>query len=705
MEPTIVSTCSLDQWALDFKGNEQRIIESIIQAKRMHNAKIRLGSQAEVTGYSIEDHYVEPDTIYHSWQVLLNVIKVTLIPPYNDILCLIGMPLYFHGVVYNCSVLIYNGKVILIKPKVVLADDGLNREKRWFTAWCGNRELMQYSLPAFITDVTGQQTAPFGNGMLRSEDGYLIGVETYEELLSPVSSSTELFLMGAHIVLNMGGNPFQMSIEFQKWYSMMSASVKTGGIYMYSNQIGCDGHRTYFNARSMIFLNGNCFATTEPFSMKSVDVVSAALDLSEVDSYRNAIASRNMQAKDKILEQFPVIVVPGFKLLVKNSIESSLPIQVPEYSRAEETGFAPACYLWDYLRRTNASGFFLPLSGGSDSASVLAIIAIMCRKVMHCLNVFKGYNLEVLQNDLRRIIGKIPENHHEMLHEIMHTAYLASENSSEESKARAKNLAEEIGSNHFEENIDEVYNEYLNMFTSLTNSNIPKYESKGGTKYEDVALQNLQARIRMVASYMAGQLLPWVLGKKGFLIILGSGNIEESLTGYMTKYDTSSADINPIGGVSKIDLRHFLLWASERYNYRSIIPILEATPTAELQPLSDWHTLQQTDEHELGLSYEEIHLMAMLRKIDHCGPLYMFNRCLTEWKTMEPELVAKKVKKFFTYYAVNRHKMVTLTPVIHMDSLGCDDNRYDLRPFLYNSKWEAQYNDIDKIVENIKNPQ
>lgn len=311
----------------------------------MHNAKIRLGSQAEICGYSIEDHYVEPDTIHHSFQVLLSVIKLTMIPPYNDILCLIGMPLYFHGVVYNCSVLIYSGKVILIKPKLVLADDGLNREKRWFTSWAGKREMMDFSLPPFITEVTGQQTAPFGNGMLRSEDGYLIGVETYEELLSPVSSSTELFLMGAHIVLNMGGNPFQMSIEFQKWYHVMSASVKTGGVYMYANQIGCDGHRTYFNGRSMVFINGNCLATTQPFSMKSVDVVSACIDMSEVDSYRNAIASRNMQAKDKILEQYAVISVTGFKLLIKEAPNCSIPIQVPEFSRPEETCFAPACYL------------------------------------------------------------------------------------------------------------------------------------------------------------------------------------------------------------------------------------------------------------------------------------------------------------------------------------------------------------------------
>lgn len=39
----------------------------------------------------------------------------------------------------------------------------------------------------------------------------------------------------------------------------------------------------------------------------------------------------------------------------------------------------PACWLWDYLRRSDASGYMLPLSGGADSAAVAAIVASMCR--------------------------------------------------------------------------------------------------------------------------------------------------------------------------------------------------------------------------------------------------------------------------------------------------------------------------------------
>lgn len=43
-----------------------------------------------------------------------------------------------------------------------------------------------------------------------------------------------------------------------------------------------------------------------------------------------------------------------------------------------------------------------------------------------------------------------------------------------------------------------------------------------------------------------------------------------SLTGYFTKYDCSSADINPIGGVSKTDLKNFLLYCVDHFQLTSL---------------------------------------------------------------------------------------------------------------------------------------
>jgi len=67
-----------------------------------------------------------------------------------------------------------------------------------------------------------------------------------------------------------------------------------------------------------------------------------------------------------------------------------------------------------------------------------------------------------------------------------------------------------------------------------------------------------------------------------------------------------------------------------------------------------------------------------------------------------PLQVAAKVKHFFRSYAINRHKMTTLTPSYHAESYSPDDNRYDLRQFLYNARWPWQFNKIDYAVSLIQ---
>lgn len=70
---------------------------------------------------------------------------------------------------------------------------------------------------------------------------------------------------------------------------------------------------------------------------------------------------------------------------------------------------------------------------------------------------------------------------------------------------------------------------------------------------------------------------------------------------------------------------------------------------------------------------------------------------------MDPKLLANKVKRFFTLYARNRHKQTILTPSLHTETYSPDDNRFDHRQFLYNTKWPWQFKQIDQLVERILN--
>ena len=67
-----------------------------------------------------------------------------------------------------------------------------------------------------------------------------------------------------------------------------------------------------------------------------------------------------------------------------------------------------------------------------------------------------------------------------------------------------------------------------------------------------------------------------------------------------------------------------------------------------------------------------------------------------------PVKIAERVKQFFTFYSINRHKSTTLTPSYHAESYSPDDNRFDHRPFLYNVKWPWQFASLDAIAKSLE---
>ena len=695
-----LATCNLNQWALDFEGNCKRIIESIEQAKA-EGARYRLGPELEITGYSCEDHFLEEDTLRHSWESLAQIIK----GGHTDgILCDIGMPAMHKSVRYNCRVFVCNSEILLIRPKMILATEGNYREPRWFAPWQKGWSTEPYQLPPEIRELTQQSTVPIGCAVIVTNDTILAS-ETCEELFAPHSPHIDLAANGVEIIANGSGSHHELRKLDTRLSLICNATDKCGGIYLYANQQGCDGGRLYFDGCACIAQNGEILEQGTQFSIGDVEVVTATVDLSNVRSYRGSRMSGAIQASRGVA--IPQITT-DFHLTDKEHQHTTNPktdlrIHLPE----EEIALGPACWLWDYLRRSEAAGYFVPLSGGSDSGAVATLVGSMCQLVAKAIQSDEQHII----NDVVRLFGKecadkIRNDFNDpsqaaqyLANELLYTCYMGTENSSRETRQRAKQLASEIGSYHLNINIDTVVNALKKLFTGITGKT-PQFKTDGGSIVENQALQNIQARLRMVISYLFAQTLPWVRNKRGTLLVLGTGNVDEALRGYLTKYDCSSADINPIGSISKTDLRSFLRWAQDNLGYPSLGDILEAPPTAELEPITETYT--QTDEEDMGMTYAELSRFGELRKVHRCGPASMFEKLVQEWDHLSPTQVAEKVKLFFKYYSINRHKMTTLTPSYHAEPYSPEDNRFDLRQFLYNTRWSWQFKKIDKLCEELQ---
>src|SRR3989441_3366381 len=106
-----------------------------------------------------------------------------------------------------------------------------------------------------------------------------------------------------------------------------------------------------------------------------------------------------------------------------------------------------------------------------------------------------------------------------------------------------------------------------------------------GFQADQVARGNLRARARMIILYF--------IANTDGRIVMGTGNKSELLSGYFTLFGHGASDFLPIGDLYKTQVR-------EMARYLALSPeIVEKVPTAGLWP-------GQTDEGELGISYDEL---------------------------------------------------------------------------------------------------
>ncbi|HOC78360.1 MAG TPA: NAD(+) synthase [Methanofastidiosum sp.] len=136
----------------------------------------------------------------------------------------------------------------------------------------------------------------------------------------------------------------------------------------------------------------------------------------------------------------------------------------------------------------------------------------------------------------------------------------------------AKSLAKEIGLKYETVDMDLTYNTILDELGEMRDD-------------RDLTLANIKPRLRMTVSYYFANTLNY--------FVIGTGNRSEITLGYFTKYGDGGCDLLPLGNLTK--RRVYSLARSLNVSEK----IINKPPSAGL-----WKG--QTDERELGITYEEI---------------------------------------------------------------------------------------------------
>ena len=392
-----IAGATLNQTPLDWKGNFQRILQAIQEAKAQEVDLLCL-PELTLTGYGAEDLFLSP------WFPEKAVAQLALLLPHcTDITVAVGLPIRHQNQVYNTMAVIENTQLIGIVAKQFMAIDGVHYEFRWFTPWPAEQQQ--------LLEINGKQV-PFGDLTFHLK-GVHYGFEICEDAWrGSARPGYRLAKRKVDLIFNPSASHFAMGKTLERKELVTQSSTLFDCFYCYVNLLGNEAGKMIYDGEILLAKSGELLARNQLLSLKDVQVNSFYLE---------------------------------------DRVQDVAPIQPKEWEFVQASSLA----LLDYLRKSKSKGFVLSLSGGADSSTIAVLVAEMVRRgiaelgiagLVHKLGLALTYGEAQPEKDL--------------VNQLLITAYQGTKNSSTATFASAKTLAESLGATFLSWTIEEEVQSY-----------------------------------------------------------------------------------------------------------------------------------------------------------------------------------------------------------------------------------------------------
>ncbi len=638
-----IGAAVLNQTPMAWESN-QRNISDAIDAAREQGVAILCLPELCITGYGCEDAFLSRDLQATAWQILTE-----LAPQTDGMAVAISLPVFVQSGIFDAAAMVIDGRIRGLVAKQYLPADGLHYEPRWFRAWPAGQQT---------TITRGGREIPFGD-LLFDCRGVRIGVEICEDAWVASRPGLAQAREGVDVILNPSASHFAFGKHRIRKRFVLEGSRFFGVGYAFANLLGNEAGRAIYDGDALVAAGGELLATVPRFSFADLQLTAAQVDLDRC---------RLLRTRAGGIQPATGAPRPG---LVR--CDARLPTEAPAVSppvggdpwpdsKEEEFTRATALGLRDYIAKTHSNGAVVSLSGGADSAAVACLLALMTELAIAELGR-EGFAAKLpavrglaAATDNRAAVGA-----------LLTTVYQATANSSETTRAAARQLAEALGTRHLELDVEGLVRGYVERIEAATGRSLD-------WQHDDLALQNIQARVRAPSV--------WLLANLESALLLATSNRSEVAVGYATMDGDTCGGLSPIAGIDKTSLREWLRWLEQDGPHGlDKLPALAAIncqqPTAELRPADR----SQTDEADL-MPYPVLDAIERAAIRDKQSPVEVLARLTARFGEHDRTRLAEWVERFFRLWARNQWKRERYAPSFHLDDENLDPKTWCRFPIL-----------------------
>ena len=351
----------------DCDFNTTEIIKIIAEVEKQAVSAI-VFPEMSITAYTSQDLFNQRLLINSSLDSLKQITEVT---KDSQLIVVVGMPLEVSNHLYNVGVVIFDGEIRGIVPKVFLPNYNEFYDKRWFASV---RNLKQSSVNIFGQDV------PIGIDLIFETSDFKFGIEICEDLWTPIPPSSTLSLFGADVIFNLSASPETVGKHAYRknLVSLHSAQCIAGYVYAAAGN-GESTTDLVFSGSSLIAENGEILAETERFSFDSKYCI-ADIDIDKLrnDRLKNTSFTTSMYENMDDLKYRTIFIdqINKEEISINRYINPTpfVPNVIHLEEKCSDIFAIQVAGLAKRLLHTNVQNAVIGISGGLDSTLALLVM-------------------------------------------------------------------------------------------------------------------------------------------------------------------------------------------------------------------------------------------------------------------------------------------------------------------------------------------